>query len=157
MTETSTAKRQVSECPFDSGEIESAKAVYLKNPHWKNVYANAPSGAKRRLEVAFWFSQTRDKWPGDKAGEILSAYRAWRNDIETAMTCGELEYMVAVIDKLSAKEHYAALLKDRKSGLRTSRGRSRACRRAGHSRLSVLSRQRAPDRAEGRTFRPPLA
>ena len=92
-----------------------------------------------------------------KAGEILSAYRAWRNDIETAMTGDDLEYMVSAINTLAAREHYAALLKDRKSGLRTSRrGRSRVRRRAGHSRLSVLSRQRAPDRAEGRTFRPPL-
>ena len=73
MAETSTAKRQMPECPFGAGEIESAKAVYLEDPHWKNVYANAPSGAKRRLEAAFWFSQTRGDWPRDKAGEILSA------------------------------------------------------------------------------------
>ena len=59
-----------------------------------------------------------------KAGEILSAYRAWRNDIETAMTGDDLEYMVSAINTLAAREHYAALLKDRKSGLRTSRGRS---------------------------------
>ncbi len=110
------------ECPFDSSEIEAAKAVFLANPHWERIYANAPSGAKMRLEVSFWFSQTHNNWPDDKAGEILSTYREWRNGIETAMTDKDIEYMVAVSDKAAAKEHYTALLKDRKAARRTSCG-----------------------------------
>ena len=110
------------ECPFDSSEIDAAKAVFLANPHWELVYANAPSGAKTRLEVSFWFSQTHNNWPDDKAGEILSTYREWRNGIETAMTDKDIDYMVAVSDKSAAKEHYAALLKNRKAALRKSAG-----------------------------------
>ena len=122
MTETSTEKRQMPECPFDSHEIEAAKAVFLANPCWERIYTNAPSGAKTRLEVSFWFSQNHNNWPSDKAGDMLSSYREWRNDIEAAMSDKDLKYMVAVMEKPKAKEHYAALLKDRKAALRTSCG-----------------------------------
>ncbi len=122
MTETSTEKRQMPECPFDSHEIEAAKAVFLANPCWERIYTNAPSGAKTRLEVSFWFSQNYNNWPSDKAGDMLSSYREWRNDIEAAMSDKDLEYMIAVMEKPKAKEHYAALLKDRKAALRTSCG-----------------------------------
>ena len=118
MTQTATAGNLMPECPFDSKEIEASKAVFLANPYWARIYANAPSGAKTRLEVSFWFTQTHNNWPSDKAGEILSTYREWRKGIEAAMTDDDLEYMVAV----TAKEHYAALLKDRKAALRTSSG-----------------------------------
>ena len=53
---------------------------------------------------------------------MLSSYREWRNDIEAAMSDKDLEYMVAVMEKPKAKEHFAELLKDRKAALRTSCG-----------------------------------
>ena len=87
-----------------------------------HIYDHAPDGAKRRLEVSFWFSLNHGNLPRERAGEMLNQYRAWRTDVEQAMDDRDLEYMVAVIDKPSAKEHYAELLKDRKAALRTPRG-----------------------------------
>ncbi len=116
-TETADAIR-----PATREEVETTKAVYLSNPEWKHIYDNAPKGAKRRLEISFWFSQTHKHWPSEQAGEILNKYRAWRTDVELSMSDKDLEYMVAVIDKPTAKEHFAELLKDRNAALRTPRG-----------------------------------
>ena len=102
--------------------LEAAKDAFLSNPGWKHIYDHAPDGAKRRLEVSFWFSLNHGNLPRERAGEMLNQYRAWRTDVEQAMDDRDLEYMVAVIDKPSAKEHYAELLKDRKAALRTPRG-----------------------------------
>ena len=98
-------------CPIDATEIESAKAVFLANPGWKNAYDNAPEGAKKRLEVAFWFSQIGIKQAASDTG-VLENYRAWRNVIESDMTVADIEYMIRISDKPVAKEHFKKLLRN---------------------------------------------
>ena len=110
MTETSTEKRQMPECPFDSHEIEASKAVFLANPEWKRTYGAAPDGAKRRLEVSFLFSVNHKEWTPD----TVCKYREWREEVERLMTEEDLAYMLQAIDKPSAIEHYKALLSDRR-------------------------------------------
>lgn len=119
---TRTTETPDAVCPATRDEIEAAKDAFLSNPGWMHIYDHAPDGAKRRLEVSFWFSLNHGNLPRERAGEMLNQYRAWRTDVEQAMDDRDLEYMVAVIDKPSAKEHYAELLKDRKAALRTPRG-----------------------------------
>ena len=48
---------EVPACPFAAEWVEAAKRVFLANPGWKRIYDAAPPGAKRRLEVSFWFSE----------------------------------------------------------------------------------------------------
>ena len=96
-------------CPFDDGQVEAAKAVFLANPGWKQVYDDAPPGAKRRLEVSFWFSENLS---GRKdCPDMFAAYREWREDVERAMTEEDILYMFKTMDKPAAKEHYKSLLK----------------------------------------------
>ena len=96
-------------CPFADGWVEAAKQVFLANPGWKRIYDDAPPGAKRRLEVSFWFSENlggRKDRP-----DMLVKYREWREDVERTMTEEDILYMFKTMDKPSAKEHYASLLK----------------------------------------------
>ena len=102
----------VVESPFGAAQVEAAKAEFLANPGWKRIYDSAPAGAKRRLEISFWFSHNRDAMEP----EMFTVYRNWRVDVERQMTEADLEYMIANMDKKTAVEHYTSLLK----GLRTS-------------------------------------
>ena len=106
-----TKTMQQIECPF---------GAFFANAGWKSIYNDAPAGAKKRLEVSFYFSQNHKSWTGEQEGQMFTAYRAWRDDVEAAMSREDLEYMVAVMDKEAAKEHYAALLKDRQANSRRS-------------------------------------
>ena len=104
-------------CPFDDGQVEAAKAVFLANPGWKQVYDDAPPGAKRRLEVSFWFSENQSR---RDCPDMLAAYREWREDVERSMTEEDILYMFQNMDKPTAKEHYAALLKARRTNSRVN-------------------------------------
>ena len=85
----------VVESPFGAAQVEAAKAEFLANPGWKRIYDSAPAGAKRRLEISFWFSQNRDAMEP----EMFTVYRNWRMDVERQMTEADLEYMIANMDK----------------------------------------------------------
>ena len=99
---------RIAGCPFGEAQVEAAKAKFLANPVWKRIYDDAPAGAKRRLETSFWFSLNK------KTPEMFEQYRRCRTDIESLMTEEDLEYMVEIMDKPTAKEHYAGLLKARR-------------------------------------------
>ena len=91
---------KVPACPFAAGWVEAAKQVFLANPRWKRIYDDAPSGAKRRLEVSFWFSENlggRKDRP-----DMLVKYREWREDVERTMTEEDILYMFKTMDKPSA-------------------------------------------------------
>lgn len=107
-----TSGRAVPACPFGREKLEAAKAAFLANPGWKDVYDKAPDGAKRRLESSFLFSENHKSW-GDKP-DLFCKYREWRDAVERNMTAEDLEYMVRVIEKPAAREHYLVLLSDRK-------------------------------------------
>ena len=107
-----TNERVIPVCPFGQEKLEAAKAAYLANPCWKDVYDKAPDGAKRRLEISFLFSANNESW-GDRP-DLFCKYREWREDMEAALTQEDLEYLVRVLEKPAAREHYLALLSDRK-------------------------------------------
>lgn len=111
---TPDGERVISECPFDTEMLEAAKAEFLANPGWKNIYDNAPEGAKRRLEVSFLFSLNHNSWDGHP--DLFGNYLEWRKAVERDMTGEDLEYMVRNIDNPAAIEHYKALLSDRTQG-----------------------------------------
>ena len=80
---------KVAVCPFAAGWVEAAKQVFLANPGWKRIYDEAPSGAKRRLEVSFWFSKNLS---GRKdCHDMFEKYREWRTDVERTMTEEDIE------------------------------------------------------------------
>lgn len=95
------------ECPFGQERLEAALDAFLKRPGWKDIYDNAPEGAKRRLEVSFLFTVEHDSW--DRP-ELLDQHREWRKATEAAMTQEDLEYMIQVIDKPTARQHYEEML-----------------------------------------------
>ena len=65
---------------FNKDTIEAAVERMTKDPFWRDLYENAPDGAKRRLRVAFWGNvHLRER-------EDLDAYRAERERIEGEMT-----------------------------------------------------------------------
>ena len=103
-------RTQSPECPFGQEKLEAAKAAFLANPSWKDVYDKAPDGAKRRLEISFLFSANNKSW-GDR---LFCMYREWREAMEATLTQEDLEYLVRAIGNPAAREHYQALLSDRK-------------------------------------------
>lgn len=74
---------------FTEEAIEEATRSYVDGGMWKEIYENAPEGAKKRLRVAFWASRhldegrtstptgSADKKCGPRTGHIeLSARQA---------------------------------------------------------------------------------
>ena len=86
--ETVTAEVRIAGCPFGDAQVETAKAVFLANPVWQKIYDGAPTGAKCRLEVSFWFSQNNNE---TMTPDIFEQYRRWRTDVESLMTEEDLE------------------------------------------------------------------
>ena len=118
MANANGEETKVAACPFADGWLEAAKQVFLANPGWKRIYDDAPPGAKRRLEVSFWFSENlggRKDRP-----DMLVKYREWREDVERTMTEEDILYMFKTMDKPAAKEHYASLLKGLKTNTRAN-------------------------------------
>ena len=104
-------ERQFPKCPFAAETLTAALAEFLANPGWKRIYDDAPTGAKRRLEMMFWFSKNEAT---RREPETVMQYRKWREDVERSMTDEELLYMFKTFDRPATKEHYAALLKGRR-------------------------------------------
>ncbi len=115
MSDKDENEMRAKECPFGDESLKAAIDVFLADLGWSRIYCEAPPGAKRRLEVAFWFSANKPTDDAD-AAERLEAYRNWRTDVEEGMTEEDLGYMITAIDKPAAKEHYAALLQSRRTG-----------------------------------------
>ena len=103
-------------CPFAQEQLKAAKDAFLAKPSWKGVYDKAPDGAKRRLEVTFLFSANNKSW--DDRPDLFCKYRKWREAVEATLTREDLEYLARAINKPAARDHYLALLSDRKGGVR---------------------------------------
>ena len=72
---------------FNKETIKAAVERMTKDPFWRDLYENAPDGAKRRLRVAFWGNvHLRER-------EDLDAYRAERERIEGEMTLEDARYL----------------------------------------------------------------
>ena len=116
MAVAKVSEAQAPACPFVTASVEAAKRVFLMNPAWKRVYDAAPPGAKRRLEVSFWFSKNNLAGnDDDDHDERFEKYCAWRNDVERAMTEEDILYMYKAIDKPATRKHFASLLKGRRA------------------------------------------
>ena len=102
----------IPECPFAPELIEAAMKRFLVDSDWKGVYDNAPEGAKRKLDCSFFFTAHRE-FLKDRP-DMFFKYSEWRKATVAAMTQEDLEYMLRVIDNPSAREHYKALLSDRR-------------------------------------------
>jgi len=74
-----------------------------RDTFWKDVYENAPEGARRRLRVAFWASYALDE------REDLDAYRAYREQVEREMTYEDAVYLAEHFIEGPGKEHYKEL------------------------------------------------
>ena len=102
----------IPESPFAPELIEAATKTFLMDSDWKRVYDNAPEGARRRLEISFFFTARRSYL--EEQPDMFCKYREWRNALEATLTQVDLEYLVRVIEKPAAREHYKALLSDRR-------------------------------------------
>lgn len=102
----------IPECPFAPELIEAATKTFLMDGDWKRVYDNAPEGARRRLEISFFFTARRSYL--EEQPDMFCKYREWRKALEATLTQVDLEYLVRVIEKPDAREHYKALLSDRR-------------------------------------------
>ena len=110
------AEEQNMACPFGEMLLTAARECFLRNPRWRRIYDMAPEGAKRRLEVSFFFSENRGVLNTDPNGK-LEKYRAWREEVERHMTDEDLEYMIGVNGNEAAVKHFANLLTGRRERL----------------------------------------
>ena len=89
---------------FNKETIEAAVERMTKDPFWRDLYENAPDGAKRRLRVAFWGNvHLRER-------EDLDAYRAERERIEGEMTLEDARYLAMQFPNGVGKKHYLELM-----------------------------------------------
>ena len=100
--------------PFDAKELEEAKSDFLNNDKWRAIYHAASEGAKRRLELSFWFSHSGKKKIDDeaKANDVttLMMYRDYRTEIEKHMSIEDLTFMVEKMNDEEAIKHYRQLI-----------------------------------------------
>ena len=106
------AEQQSADCPFEEWRLDAAKDAFLSNEYWNHVYAKAPYGAKLRLLVSFFFSTHKD-WLKALPDDRYEKYRAWRGEVERAMSDEDLEYMLTIRGNSHAVEHFASLLRGR--------------------------------------------
>lgn len=76
------------------------------NEYWRDLFMEAPDGARMRLSMTFYFSENHEKpdFP-------LLEYRAMRKAIEDALDFDSLEYLIANEDNEAAKNHYKDIWK----------------------------------------------
>ena len=110
------ADEQNMECPFGEMLLTAARESFLRNPHWRRIYDMAPEGAKRRLEVSFFFTEHRGILNTDRDGRF-EKYRAWREEVERRMTDEDIEYMIGLKGNTAAVKHFANLLRGRRERL----------------------------------------
>jgi hypothetical protein len=91
MDNASDREIHIPQSPFAATWVEAARRVFLANPGWKRIYDAAPPGAKRRLEVSFWFSENKSR--REECPDMLAAYREWREDVERSMTEEDIVYL----------------------------------------------------------------
>ena len=101
--------------PFPNDELEAAKAKFLGNEQWKSCYDAAPEGAKRRLELSFWYTEFGRKAIDNDAkrnnADIFMMHRDYMADLEGRMSLEDLTFMAkAMHDKPATERHYKKLI-----------------------------------------------
>ena len=91
---------------IDPQRVTAAVTEFMKNPTWKSIFMNAPSGAMERLAISFYFSKYHD----DFKPEDFQEYRDLRDEYEKSMTEEDLNYLIENSDKPTAIKHYQELL-----------------------------------------------
>ena len=78
------------------------------NEYWRDLFMEAPTGARLRLSLNFYFSENHERpdFP-------MLEYRAIRKAIEDAMDFDSLEYLIANESNEAAKNHYIDIWKAR--------------------------------------------
>lgn len=97
---------------IDPNKVTEAVSEFLKNPQWKKIFMNAPSGAMERLAISFYFSKFHDSFQP----EDFQEYRELRDEYEKSMTEEDLQYLIDNSDKDTAIKHYQELLDKINSG-----------------------------------------
>ena len=95
----------------DSGaeaKKDAALFTFLKGPKWKKIYDAAPSGAKDKLALNFYWSTSKDD-PGFSKGKYLEQ----RERVESKLTAQDLGYLIETADNELARKHYTDLLRKR--------------------------------------------
>lgn len=93
---------------FNDEMIEKKTQEKLaESSFWREVYENAPDGAKRRLRIAFWASgggldEKEDRW----------VYREAREQTENEMSVEDFAYLEEKFPDGSGKTHYAEKRKE---------------------------------------------
>jgi len=82
-------------------ELQTALDKFLKNELWRNVYTNAPAGAKKYLELSFFASLDTDE-----TGEVEKKWEAyWDKECEPLMTYEDYKYLASTATHPLEKKH----------------------------------------------------
>lgn len=88
---------------FNEEAMQAAFESFMEDNFWKEMYDNAPEGAKKRLRVAFWGS----KYINER--EDLDDYREYRERVENEMTLADAEYLAEHFPEGAGKKHYTEM------------------------------------------------
>ena len=86
--------------------LAQAREVFLRNPFWRGKWDGAPEGARKRLNLSFWFSEFGKDTPD------LGPYRRLRDETERALTEADLNYLIEHDQNKAAQRHFKELLRD---------------------------------------------
>ena len=111
MTQTTINGGQLPKFPFDTNELKKAKAEFLANGEWAALYDTAPEGARRRLELSFWFSLFGNSKPVDY--DRFIRYSDYRDELESRMSVEDLAFLADNIRLIAAAKHYRELVEAR--------------------------------------------
>jgi len=88
---------------YDEETVEKRVREMCENPFWRDMYENAPAGAKRRLRIAFWAAKGLDE------KEYLDEYREDRTRTEREMTYEDFAYLAERFPEGKGKSHYVEM------------------------------------------------
>ena len=111
MTQTISNGGQLPKFPFGQKELEEAKTAFLKSGEWAALYDVAPEGARRRLELSFWFSLFGKSDPVDY--DRFIRYSDYRDELESRMSVEDLAFLADNIRLIAAAKHYRELVEAR--------------------------------------------
>ncbi|MBQ2632943.1 MAG: hypothetical protein IJG13_24985 [Kiritimatiellae bacterium] len=111
MTQTISNGGQLPKFPFGQKELEEAKTAFLKSGEWAALYDVAPEGARRRLELSFWFSLFGKSDPVDY--DRFIRYSDYRDELESRMSVEDLAFLADNTRLLAVAKHYRELIEAR--------------------------------------------
>lgn len=105
--------------PLDLNDLEEARAKFLTDEGWRDIYAAAPDGARRRLDLSFWYSAI-GKSKTKQDASIYNQYQDYRPALESCMDIESLNFLTKALGDMgftSAAKHYQTLVKERSNPL----------------------------------------